>query len=99
MDPEVPSENCLWCRFNLTFPNEADAGAGWLSTSHFGINLGAVVLLGENSLRSCSGGSRGRASSNIVPSSDNGPRRALVAFRVSHLPHTGGSGSDVTKGR
>ena len=46
--PQVTGKYCLRCSFNLTFPNEADAGAGWTSPYHFGINLGPVVLMCEN---------------------------------------------------
>lgn len=46
--PQVTGEYCFRCSFNLTFPNEADAGAGWTSPYHFGINLGPVVLMCEN---------------------------------------------------
>ncbi|MEO6325503.1 MAG: glucoamylase family protein [Thermoanaerobaculia bacterium] len=41
-------KDCLRCSFNLTFPNQAEPGAGWISPSHFGINLGPVVLMCEN---------------------------------------------------
>ena len=46
--PQVTGEYCFRCSFNLTFPNEVDAGAGWTSPSHLGINLGPVVLMCEN---------------------------------------------------
>jgi hypothetical protein len=46
--PQTTGEYCFKCSFNLTFPNEADAGAGWTSAYHFGINLGPVVLMCEN---------------------------------------------------
>ena len=46
--PQVTAEYCFRCSFNLTFPNEANAGAGWTSPYHFGINLGPVVLMCEN---------------------------------------------------
>ena len=46
--PQITGEYCLRCSFNLTFPHEADAGAGWTSPYHFGINLGPVVLMCEN---------------------------------------------------
>ena len=46
--PQVTGEYCFRCSFNLTFPNEVDAGAGWTSPYHFGINLGPVVLMCEN---------------------------------------------------
>ena len=36
------------CSFNLTFPRGGDAGAGWTSPYHFGINLGPLVLMCEN---------------------------------------------------
>jgi hypothetical protein len=46
--PQVTGEYCFRCSFNLTFPNESGAGAGWTSAYHFGINLGPVVLMCEN---------------------------------------------------
>ena len=46
--PQASGEYCFRCSFNLTFPHEADAGAGWTSPYHFGINLGPVVLMCEN---------------------------------------------------
>ena len=46
--PKASGEYCFRCSFNLSFPNEADAGAGWTSPYHFGINLGPVVLMCEN---------------------------------------------------
>jgi hypothetical protein len=46
--PQVTGEYCLRCSFNLTFPHANDAGLGWTSPYHFGINLGPVVLMCEN---------------------------------------------------
>ncbi|MDQ2667098.1 MAG: hypothetical protein M3Z05_13950 [Gemmatimonadota bacterium] len=50
--PTLTGEYCFRCSVNcsvnLTFGNEADAGAVWVSPSHFGINLGPVVLMCEN---------------------------------------------------
>ena len=46
--PQVTGEYCLRGSFNLTFPHEGDAGLGWTSPYHFGINLGPVVLMCEN---------------------------------------------------
>ncbi len=46
--PQTTGKYCFKCSFNLTFPNEADPGAGWTSAHHFGINLGPVVLMCEN---------------------------------------------------
>lgn len=46
--PRVTGEYCFRCSFNLTFPNDIDGDAGWTSPSHFGINLGPVVLMCEN---------------------------------------------------
>jgi hypothetical protein len=46
--PEVTGEYCFRCSFNLTFESEVDAGPGWTSPHHFGINLGPVVLMCEN---------------------------------------------------
>ena len=46
--PQVTGQYCFRCSFNLTFPNESDAGPGWTSPYHFGINLGPVVLMCEN---------------------------------------------------
>lgn len=48
--PAVTGEYCFRCSFNLTFEPEADtdAGPGWTSPYHFGINLGPVVLMCEN---------------------------------------------------
>jgi hypothetical protein len=46
--PQVTGTYCFRCSFNLSFPNEVDAGAGWTSPYHFGINLGPVVLMCEN---------------------------------------------------
>ncbi|MEO6594741.1 MAG: glucoamylase family protein [Planctomycetota bacterium] len=46
--PRVTGKYCFRCSFNLTFPNEDDAGGGWTSSYHFGINLGPVVLMCEN---------------------------------------------------
>jgi hypothetical protein len=46
--PQVTGNYCFRCSFNLSFQNEADAGAGWASPYHFGINLGPVVLMCEN---------------------------------------------------
>lgn len=46
--PEVTGKYCFRCSFNLTFFDETDAGVGWTSPHHFGINLGPVVLMCEN---------------------------------------------------
>ncbi len=46
--PAITGEYCFRCSFNLSFSNEGDAGAGWTSPYHFGINLGPVVLMCEN---------------------------------------------------
>jgi hypothetical protein len=48
--PAVTGEYCFRCSFNLTFEPEedTDAGPGWTSPYHFGINLGPVVLMCEN---------------------------------------------------
>ena len=46
--PQVTGEYCLRCSFNLTYPHETDAGSGWTSPYHYGINLGPVVLMCEN---------------------------------------------------
>ena len=46
--PQTTGEYCFKCSFNLSFPNETDAGAGWTSPYHFGINLGPIVLMCEN---------------------------------------------------
>ncbi|MEO5734855.1 MAG: glucoamylase family protein, partial [Rubrivivax sp.] len=46
--PQASGDYCFRCSFNLSFPNEADPGAGWVSPHHFGINLGPVVLMCEN---------------------------------------------------
>ena len=46
--PQVTGEYCFRCSFNLTFPHANDAGLGWTSPYHFGINLGPVVLMCEN---------------------------------------------------
>lgn len=46
--PQVTGEYCLRGSFNLTFPHETDAGIGWTSPYHYGINLGPVVLMCEN---------------------------------------------------
>jgi len=46
--PQASGEYCFRCSFNLSFPNEKDAGVGWTSAYHFGINLGPVVLMCEN---------------------------------------------------
>ncbi len=46
--PQVTGEYCFRCSFNLSFQNEADAGSGWTSPYHFGINLGPVILMYEN---------------------------------------------------
>jgi hypothetical protein len=46
--PQASGEYCFRCSFNLSFPNEADPGAGWTSLYHYGINLGPVVLMCEN---------------------------------------------------
>lgn len=45
--PQVTGKYCLRCSFNLTVSN-GDAGPGWTSPYHFGINLGPVVLMCEN---------------------------------------------------
>ena len=42
--PQVTGKYCLRCSFNLTFPHVNDAGLGWTSPFHFGINLGPVVV-------------------------------------------------------
>ena len=44
----MTGEYCLRCSFNLTYPHETDAGTGWTSPYHYGINLGPVVLMCEN---------------------------------------------------
>jgi len=46
--PQVTGKYCFRCSFNLSFQNEADAGSGWTSPYHFGINLGPVILMHEN---------------------------------------------------
>jgi len=46
--PQVTGRYCFRCSFNLSFQNEADAGSGWSSPYHFGINLGPVILMYEN---------------------------------------------------
>jgi hypothetical protein len=46
--PQITGEYCLRCSFNLSFPNERDAGTGWTSDYHYGINLGPVLLMCEN---------------------------------------------------
>ena len=46
--PQVTGEYCFRCSFNLSFQNEANAGVGWTSPYHHGINLGPVVLMCEN---------------------------------------------------
>ncbi|MEO7683557.1 MAG: glucoamylase family protein [Gemmatimonadaceae bacterium] len=46
--PQLTGEYFFRCSVNLTFPNEADPAAGWVSPHHFGINLGPVVLMCEN---------------------------------------------------
>ena len=46
--PQASGKYCFRCSFNLSFPNDADPGAGWTSPHHFGINLGPVVLMCEN---------------------------------------------------
>jgi hypothetical protein len=50
--PQLTGEYCFRCSVNcsvnLTFGNDADAGAIWVSPTHFGINLGPVVLMCEN---------------------------------------------------
>ena len=46
--PQATGKYCFRCSFNLSFPNDADPGAGWTSPHHFGINLGPVVLMCEN---------------------------------------------------
>ena len=46
--PQVTGKYCFRCSFNLTFPHDSDAGYGWTSPYHFGINLGPVVLMSEN---------------------------------------------------
>jgi hypothetical protein len=46
--PQITGQYCLRCSFNLSFSNEVDGDAGWTSPSHFGINLGPVVLMCEN---------------------------------------------------
>ena len=44
----MTGEYCLRCSFNLTYPHETDAGSGWTSPYHDGINLGSVVLMCEH---------------------------------------------------
>ncbi|MEO7055379.1 MAG: glucoamylase family protein [Caldimonas sp.] len=46
--PQTTGDYCFRCSFNLSFSNDAEAGAGWTSPYHFGINLGPVVLMCEN---------------------------------------------------
>lgn len=46
--PQITGEYCFRCSFNLTFPNEVETGAGWVSPYHFGINLGPLMLMSEN---------------------------------------------------
>lgn len=46
--PQVTGEYCFRCSFNLSFQNDANAGVGWTSPYHYGINLGPVVLMCEN---------------------------------------------------
>jgi hypothetical protein len=46
--PQITGEYCFRCSFNLSFPGEDGADAGWTSPYHFGINLGPVVLMCEN---------------------------------------------------
>lgn len=46
--PQITGEYCFRCSFSLSFPNEANPDAGWISPYHFGINLGPLVLMTEN---------------------------------------------------
>ncbi len=46
--PQITGKYCLRCSFNLSFPIESDAGTGWTSDYHYGINLGPIVLMCEN---------------------------------------------------
>ena len=46
--PEVTGRYCLKCSFNLTFPDQSRGKPGWTSAYHYGINLGAIVLMLEN---------------------------------------------------
>ena len=46
--PEVTGKYCLKCSFNLTFRDEPEGKPGWTSRYHYGINLGAIVLMVEN---------------------------------------------------
>ena len=48
--PQVTGEYCFRCSFNLSFSEEAESKGhvGWTSPYHYGINVGPVVLMGEN---------------------------------------------------
>jgi hypothetical protein len=46
--PGITNEHGLVCSSNPTFPNPAKKGGGWLSTAHFSLDQGPVILMIEN---------------------------------------------------
>jgi hypothetical protein len=47
--PEVLGEYCARCSFNPTYRDPPEGPTGWHSPYFFGLNLGPVVLMVENS--------------------------------------------------
>lgn len=46
--PHMENEYGLVCSFNPTFPGRESGSSGWISTSHFALDQGPVILMIEN---------------------------------------------------
>ena len=46
--PNMESEYGLVCSFNPTFPSRGSESSGWVSTNHFALDQGPVILMIEN---------------------------------------------------
>ncbi len=46
--PDMESEYGLVCSFNPTFPSRGSKSSGWVSTNHFALDQGPVILMIEN---------------------------------------------------
>jgi hypothetical protein len=46
--PQASGSYCFRCSINPTYSSESEADLPWTSDSHFGINLGPVVMMCEN---------------------------------------------------
>jgi hypothetical protein len=46
--PKMTNEHGLVCSFNPTYPGRGSGGPGWISTAHFALDQGPVILMIEN---------------------------------------------------